>query len=657
MRYPLTLLCFLGYITLFAQSQDSLILAKLDTASSIKSKIIIHEELIQYYLKTRDTRVIQYAKEGLVLTKEGKDSLHMIVFCNHLVRGYYRKSEYDSCLTYGHRARELIEQFSKSSIKRKAKIYNNLGSIYIQVGQHKKAIEWLLKALEIREEINDPLVATTYTNLGLEYLTLSQYDKALKYTRKAIEIKKEQKKWASLFSNYNNMGLIYKETYQLDSALIYFDKLKRLAQEHNMMDRYESHRGNVAQVYRTQRKNKAALKEAKIAYNSLSNSLDKGNVKTLYAIARPAIILRYLEEADWALNQIKQIGIDTSIGHFTTYYLLKRDYFIAAEEYDSVAYYQKVYSARLKKNKAAEYEKNVRELEEKYKAKQKQKEIDFLKQQDKLTQLELSSVSTQRTFAFIVIGLMLLILILLYLQYRYRVRTAKQLEQLILARDKLYSVIGHDLKNPLIGFKSVTGSLSNNFNHLDQEEIKFFINKLDKSANALYLLIQNLTQWAGTHSNQLTYTPHRLMIDRVVIEVFKLFRLNAERANISLISEVPLESPVYADLNIVQTILRNLVDNAIKFSNSEDEISISLQETPENTAILVKDTGVGMSKEELAKVFEDAGSIRNSSNKGTGLGLALCKELAIKQGGDLTVESQEGKGTTFSLIIKKKIND
>lgn len=249
-------------------------------------------------------------------------------------------------------------------------------------------------------------------------------------------------------------------------------------------------------------------------------------------------------------------------------------------------------------------------------------------------------------------------LINLYLRFINREKILnKDLKQAIDEKDRFFSIIAHDLKSPFTGFMGFLSLLKSDLMNMSINEIIDSINDIDKSANNLFELLENLLEWSklkqGLH--EVKIEPQNL--SKAVEKVFELAKLNSDAKNVTLSNYVKNDLSILADSIMLLTVLRNLVMNAIKFVKEGGKVDISAHETINGfVSIYVEDNGVGMSQEVQKKIFQTDNSYSTygtNGESGTGLGVILCDELIKSQGGKLGVESKEGTGTKFFFILPK----
>lgn len=234
----------------------------------------------------------------------------------------------------------------------------------------------------------------------------------------------------------------------------------------------------------------------------------------------------------------------------------------------------------------------------------------------------------------------------------------QHLQELNATKDKLFSIIAHDLKNPLGNFKQITQLLADTYMNFSDAERQDVLQMMKDSAHNLYALLENLLDWSRSQRGHIRFRPVFLHLFTVVESICNIMKAQAFNKRIILKNTVDTDFTLAADANLLSTILRNLISNAIKFTPDGGTITISLTSHYGDPVIAVRDTGVGMSPEQINKLFslnENTSSLGTAKEQGTGLGLILCKEFIEKHGGTITVASEPGKGSTFSFTLPQDI--
>lgn len=233
-------------------------------------------------------------------------------------------------------------------------------------------------------------------------------------------------------------------------------------------------------------------------------------------------------------------------------------------------------------------------------------------------------------------------------------KSEQQLRELNATKDKFFSIIAHDLKNPIGAFKNVLELLYENFQDFSKEEILEFIEPLKDSSNQLFALLENLLLWARAQTGKIQLEPVEFNLTDLIKSNVSLLKLQADNKQIDLSYQLSERLMVFADFNTINTILRNLINNAIKFTPKGGRIIVSAKSQDENALVTVEDNGIGMNEETQKKLFRidvHHTTLGTAQEKGTGLGLILCKEFVQANGGKIWVESTDGKGSKFFFTI------
>jgi len=234
-------------------------------------------------------------------------------------------------------------------------------------------------------------------------------------------------------------------------------------------------------------------------------------------------------------------------------------------------------------------------------------------------------------------------------------KTTEELRVLNTTKDKFFSIIAHDLRSPFQSMLSASKLLAEEIDSLSHEEIMLCSQGLNHNLKHIYRLLENLLNWSMMQRDMLQYEPGNLNMYDLVNEVIEISLESAIRKNISISNDVDYNTVVYADIDMLQSIIQNLIMNSIKFNRSKGKVTVSCKHKDKFTEVTVQDTGVGIEAEQFSKMFDiDTLSSTNGTagEKGTGLGLPLCKEFVAKHGGTIWIESEVGKGTkvTFTLL-------
>lgn len=229
-----------------------------------------------------------------------------------------------------------------------------------------------------------------------------------------------------------------------------------------------------------------------------------------------------------------------------------------------------------------------------------------------------------------------------------------RLKGLNTAKDKFFSIIAHDLKGPFNSIVGFSELLIDRIRERDYEEVEKYAVIIQNSSNRAMDLILNLMQWSRSQTGRLDFNPENLDIVGLIKTIAQLLNDSAQQKSITIYTEMPERTMVFVDKDMMATVLRNLISNAIKFTNTGGEIVISVDQSVDKLIVTVSDNGVGIRMDAMDKLFiieKSYSTIGTNDEKGTGLGLILCKEFIEKHGGNIWAESEFGKGSKFHFSI------
>jgi PAS domain S-box-containing protein len=229
-----------------------------------------------------------------------------------------------------------------------------------------------------------------------------------------------------------------------------------------------------------------------------------------------------------------------------------------------------------------------------------------------------------------------------------------KLNEAVDTKDKFFSIIAHDLRNPMHGLMSISQMLNDDYDDLEHEERKQLIKSLYSSGKNTFKLLENLLNWSRLQTGKMDYNPTSINIYALIHKAIKPLNEIAKKKSLSIIASADPELFIEADENILETVLRNLISNAIKFSYPNSTIEVTSQLNCEFVYIKVRDFGTGIEEQMMDKLFKPGkNSSRNGTNKerGTGLGLLLCHDMIELHNGKIEVESKVGEGSTFNVAL------
>lgn len=234
---------------------------------------------------------------------------------------------------------------------------------------------------------------------------------------------------------------------------------------------------------------------------------------------------------------------------------------------------------------------------------------------------------------------------------------SEKLRELNETKDKFFSIIAHDLRNPFQAILGFTEILAEGAKELENEDIKSHVEQIDIASQRVFSLLENLLKWSSLQTGSMKPNQSIHNIENIVFRVKRLLEHQAMQKNIKIHTDVPSHLTGFVDSNMLQIILQNLVSNAIKFSDENGKVDLIVRESEEKIRISVIDKGIGIPEEllkNLMKLDTNSSRLGTSDEKGSGLGLIISKEMTEIQNGSLTVESTVGEGTTFTVLFPKK---
>ncbi|RXQ95936.1 sensor histidine kinase [Ancylomarina salipaludis] len=279
---------------------------------------------------------------------------------------------------------------------------------------------------------------------------------------------------------------------------------------------------------------------------------------------------------------------------------------------------------------------------------------------------------------FILLEILLLIAIIIF-NYRYllKIRTNKllriqnekistankklteseqNLKELNATKDTFFKIISHDLKNPFTSLMSISQAIDENYEAIDNEEKKMGIKKINEGINHIYALLENLLTWSRSQTGKIKYDPQICNLSDLIKENIALYMVSANKKNINIDCDLPDEPKAFADKEMISTVIRNLINNAVKFTKLNSTIHIILKSQDSNYKVEITDQGEGISEENINKLFRIDKKYKttgSSGEKGTGLGLLLCKEFIEINKGTIGVKSTLGEGSCFYFTLPK----
>lgn len=618
-------------------------------------------------------KALDYFKIALDIAQKNNLKEQEATSLNSIGNFYYFTGEQLEALSHYNRALEIGREINFYSGM--LNNLNNLGIIYGNLGDYEKSISKYIESLSISDKINDKTgAANTYINIGTIYYEMNDFNNAMENYKKSYELGLQLNNRSIIANCLINIGIINNKKGKYEEALKDLNKALTINEERGDKTGIANSLTNIGLVYYNLNSHDTSLVIYKRALAILEEIGNKeGTVATLLQMS---IVLRNQKKYNEALSiLLKALPIAENVN----LKLLTDIYYATSKTYAEMGNYRQAfeYSEKFNLMKDSLFTinnlKNVTELQAKYDFEKKEQEIELLTRNKQIKELELSNEKIIRnTFIAGFLGVLLL-LFLMFNRYRIKNKSAElleiqnkkirlqsdELQKLNASKDKFFSIIAHDLRNPFNSLLGFSEMLKNDTDTLSEEDKKEYINLLYESSRHILNLVNNLLEWAGLQAGKMDFVPVRLNLKNEVQEIINLLKGNAIKKNISLFQSINDNIQIRADKRMLHSIILNLVSNAIKFSHPGGIVSISADENETKTTIYISDKGVGMNSTILDNLFkiDHTSSLKGTHDEtGTGLGLILCKEMIDLHKGNITVESELGKGTTFKIEFPKNNN-
>jgi signal transduction histidine kinase len=702
MRYiPSAIFFLLSFLQGYSQSVVDSLKRELKNAS-IEEQVVLLNSIADYSLDYSLDEARAYARKSIELSQK-TGNIREEAYSNKILgyAGYY-ESRYDSALLYFDKALLLYEKDGYQ--KGISDVYTAMGGVYNKKGEIQKALDLFNASITIDGELKHfSDQAKTYNSVGLIYLNINDYVRALDYFEKSADIFKTEGELDALANVYANFGNLYYDWGKNEEALTFYDHALEIFKQKGIPHKIAGILSNKGMVYER-------MNEYDTGYQLLEDALKinegignrygifncKGNMaiikeKTGYISEALAVyyeIVKIAEEIGYSegiVSTYNRIGrIETETGRYDRAkqalqkaLQISLETGLLQESMNAYGTLAEMYSKTGRFEKASEHYKSyilfkdsifkieslqqITEFNTKYEVEKKEGEIRLLSTTNELQQLELEQQRNRNLFLGVIIVLVIVIGVLLYLRSINQKRLNAQLEfknaQLHLlntTKDKFFSIIAHDLKNPLSAFRQISESLSENIETIQKEELDDYLSSMKQSSKSLYELLQNLLEWSMSQTGKLEYKPGSVSVSRIVENSIGLVTGAVREKGLKLLNETQPEQMVWADEKMLGTIVRNLLTNAVKFSNANGEIRIMTDQKGGHVLLKVKDNGIGMSEDDIRKLFRidvNTSEIGQSKEKGTGLGLILCKELAEINQGQIFAEGKPGEGMMITVVL------
>ena len=482
-----------------------------------------------------------------------------------------------------------------------------IGQLYSENNKDSLAIEYLNKSIEIMRRLDSQAdCITILTILSESHLKLNNIEQAEESAKEALDISIKLNEINNWEYSLLTLGQVYCAKKEYDKSLDCFHQALKMNEENNGRTDYKAFAYYlIAGTY--MESGKSPDKAEDYLLQSISLAEEAENVYYQQLAYTQLVNLNYTRNPQKALDFLmKQMEIKEAL-------------------FDDQTRQQ------------------LNEFQIKYDT--QEKELEIIRQQ--------AEIGRQKIFRAILAGglaLMVIIMLLLWRMLRLRNKRNHELAEMNTTKDKFFSIISHDLKNPAIAQRSAIQMLIDQNGNWDADSLMQFYAELLKSADSQVELLYNLLNWAQVQTGRMPYTPSSFNLVDALRSEIALPKNMAKHKGISLDIKMPDKAIITGDRNMIATVVRNLLANAIKFTSEGGKVLLDIEINDSNCTVSVSDTGTGMSDEQLQNLYRiESRQSRNGTagEQGSGLGLIVCKELVEKHGGKLNVESKVGEGSRF----------
>lgn len=528
-----------------------------------------------------------------------------------------------------------------------------MARVFEEVGDYYKSLEFLKQAQQLNDQLNKPSTQTLILNEtgrveaahGLLDEAFESYELALEYARK---LGQQGLEGDALF----HLAQLRSRKKQYKEALETHKQALAIRRSINDKSNEAQSLNDIGELYILMKNQDRALANHVEALEIRQSLKDKkglaesfNNVGVLYMEQKN--FKRAISNLILALQNAREAQAQDEL--LTTYDYLSRCYKLAGD-FEKALVYKESYQGIYEFIQSEKNDRQLLETQNRYTMNKMESAIHVLESDRLQRERVIDSQKKLRNFLFLVMALTTIIATLVLYLYFVKRRSNQRLKDLNATKDKLFSIIGHDLKGPLNSFTAFSSLLINHADSLTKEEIKTLSIDLDKSLKNLLTLLENLLEWSRSQTGNIDFKREKFSLTSLLKENEELLKGMAQNKSINLINESKSDLEVNAHRHSINTVIRNLLSNAIKFTPQGGTIRLGVAQNNNQLVVSVTDTGVGMSSTVRQKLFmigAKHSTLGTAKEKGTGLGLILCKDFVEKNGGTIHVESKEGSGSRF----------
>ncbi len=654
----------------FAQGPDVIdsLESKLQNTLSDSDRVDVLINLSLQYRYSDIKKSRELAVNALKISEDRNLRQKKILSYQNIGSLYSISGDYSTALRYDNLA--MANSLEVSDSASLSKDFNNVANDYYDLGEYDEAYYYFTQSYRTARAIDDSLRMTiALHNVGRVFKELGQYDRALSHLNLSLGLSREINDIEGVPYSLDEIGDVMLRKGEYDSAFIILLRSLALTRQQNIFVLEPRTLSKLATVHLHSRNYSKALAYYDTTFKShqkTGNNFGMAEVE----LGRGQVFLhqdRY-DEAMTSINRSLTLAKKSNarILEIRVYQALSRLYELKSDFRQSLEYFKQFKQLEDSLFSHDMQEKLLRD-QIRFETQDKDTEIAALNEERDMKNDTIKKQEFVRNILVVVMALSVILLATVYrsgrrrrqintllLRHQQEMETrSEELERLNQVKDKFFSIISHDLRSPINALAGLLDLLDKGA--VKPQELSRHIHELKSRFNHTRTLLNNLLDWTLLQMDKLNLQASRIDIQKIVDENIQLLG-SVSNKQILLHNRVPLNTIGYADSNTINLVIRNLMTNAIKFTNDGGEVAIGAQEKETEWLVTVEDNGVGINEGVLKILFDKTApyTTRGTANeKGTGLGLILCKEFVEKNGGKIQVQSQVGKGSKFSFTVPK----
>lgn len=631
-------------------------------------RIRVLKELMEHYQFVDFSKSQKFAQEAVDLAEKTDEPDYKVMAYQSIGQLLTISGDYSNALRYDNLSLELnVGRKDSSGISTD---YNNIGNDYHDLGEYDDAYFYFTQSHRMASLVNDTIrMLIALHNVGRVFKELGQYDQALAHLRLSKSMSEQHDDREGIPYAYDEIGDVLLRKNEYDSALYYLSQSLQLTRKLKIGVLEPRVLSKIATAYLKKNeyaKSMTYLDSAYLLHTKTNNRFGMADIE----LSRGILIMKEnrlndaLQKIEASLSAARTLNARVleikCLSQLAALWEIKGDY------HKSLSYY-KQYKQLEDSLFSQEMEGKLLRDQIRFETEGRDSQIAALSRLQSSQRSEIRKREFVQNVLVVIMALSGILLITVYrsgqrrrkinmllLQHQDEMeKRSEELERLNQVKDKFFSIISHDLRSPINALAGLLDLIDKGA--VKPEEMHKHTQELKVRFNHTRTLLNNLLDWTLLQMDKLNLQAAKINLYRIVEENIQLL-LSVQSKRIKMVNEVPHDAIGFADSNTINLVIRNLMTNALKFTNDGGEVIIGARLKGFEWMVFVQDNGIGMKPEILNMLFDKTApyTTRGTANeKGTGLGLILCKEFVEKNGGRIWVESEEGKGSTFWFTLPK----